>query len=120
MDGATAALDQGMAQFIRTAVPGVLELPGAIALAARGPRPFDGYVALGCILGSDAVADTLYRETCRGMMHLSTLGIAIGNGVLLAGHERDALARADEGDAGGDAARAALALANLRERLAVL
>lgn len=120
MDGATAALDQGMAQFTRTAVPGVLELPGAIALAARGSKPFDGYVALGCILGNDAVADTLYRETCRGLMNLSTLGIAIGNGVLLAGHERNALARADEGDAGGDAARAALALANLRERLTVL
>jgi 6,7-dimethyl-8-ribityllumazine synthase len=120
MDGATAALDQNMAQFTRTAVPGVLELPGAIALAARGPKPFDGYVALGCVLGSDTTAETLYRETSRGLMHLSTLGIAIGNGVLLAVQERDAMARAGEGDAGGDAARAALALATLRERLAML
>lgn len=120
MDGATAALDQNMAQFTRTAVPGVLELPGAITLAARGPKPFDGYVALGCVLGSDTTADTLYRETCRGLMHLATLGIAVGNGVLLAERERDALARAGEGDAGGDAARAALALATLRERLTVL
>jgi 6,7-dimethyl-8-ribityllumazine synthase len=120
MDGATAALDQNMAQFTRTAVPGVLELPAAIAMAARGPKPFDGYVALGCVLGSDTTADTLYRETCRGLMHLSMLGLAVGNGVLLAMQERDALVRADEGDAGGGAARAALALATLRERLAVL
>jgi 6,7-dimethyl-8-ribityllumazine synthase len=119
MDGATAALDQGLAQFTRTAVPGVLELPGAIAMASHH-RNFDAYVALGCVIGDDNVADTLYRETCRGLVHLSTQGIAIGNGVLLAEHERAALTLADEGDAGGDAARAALALVTLRERLAIL
>ena len=119
VDGATAALDQGMAQFTRTAVPGVLELPGAIAMASHHHN-FDAYVALGCVIGGDAVADTLYRETCRGLMQLSAQGVAIGNGVLLAEHERAALALAAEGDAGGDAARAALALATLRERLAIL
>ena len=119
LDGATAALDQGLAQFTRTAVPGVLELPGAIAMAAQH-RNFDAYVALGCVIGGDTTADTLFRETCRGLVQLSTQGIAIGHGVLLAGDERAALALADEGDAGGDAARAALALATLRERLAVL
>jgi 6,7-dimethyl-8-ribityllumazine synthase len=119
LDGATAALDQGLAQFTRVSVPGVLELPGAVALASQH-RNFDAYVALGCVLGSDTVADTLYRETCHGLVQLSTQGVAIGNGVLLAEHERAALAQADEGDAGGDAARAALALATLRERLAVL
>jgi len=119
MDGATAALDQGMAQFTRTAVPGVLELPGAIAMASQH-RNFDAYVALGCVIGGNTTADTLFRETCRGLVQLSTLGVAIGHGVLMAEHERAALALADEGDAGGDAARAALALATLRERLAVL
>jgi len=120
MDGATAALEQGLAEFVRTSVPGVLELPGAIALVARGPKPFDAYVALGCVLGSDTAAETLYRETCRGLMQLSTLGVVIGNGVVHAAEERAALALADESDAGGDAARAALALANLRERLPIL
>lgn len=119
MDGATAALDQGLAQFTRTAVPGVLELPGAVAMASHHHN-FDAYVVLGCVIGADAVADTLYRETCRGLVQLSCQGIAIGNGVLMAGDERAALALADDGDAGGDAARAALALATLRERLAVL
>jgi len=118
-DGATAALEKGMAEFVRVAVPGVLELPGAIALAARGHN-FDAYVALGCVLGEDRVADALYRETLHGLMQLSVQGIAIGTGVVLAGEERAALAQAREGDAGGDAARAALALATLRERLAVL
>jgi 6,7-dimethyl-8-ribityllumazine synthase len=120
VDGATAALDQGSARFTRISVPGVLELPPAIAMAARGPKPFDAYVALGCVIGGDLVADTLYRETCRALTQLGTLGIALGNGVLLAEDERTALGLAGEGDAGGDAARAALGLASLRERLAVL
>ena len=115
-----AALDQGAATFTRASVPGVLELPSAVALAARGPKPFDAYVALGCVIGNDATADTLYRESCRALTHLGTLGLAIGNGVLLAEDERAALSLAGEGDAGGDAVRAALALATLRERLAIL
>jgi 6,7-dimethyl-8-ribityllumazine synthase len=100
-------------------VPGVLELVGAVAMASHH-RNFDAYVALGCVIGGDAVARTLYRETCHGLTQLSAQGIAIGNGVLLAEHERAALSLANEGDAGGDAARAALALATLRERLAIL
>jgi 6,7-dimethyl-8-ribityllumazine synthase len=119
IDGAAAALDQGLAQFTRVSVPGVLEVPGAIALASQHHN-FDAYVALGCVLGFDSVADTLYRETCRGLMQLSIQGVAIGNGILLANDERAALVLAGEGDAGGDAARAALALVTLRERLAVL
>ena len=119
-DGATAALDQGGARFTRVSVPGVLEVPGAVALAARGPRPFAAYVALGCVIGGDTVADTLYRDACRELAHLGTQGVVIGHGVLLAPDEQTALSLAGEGDAGGDAARAALALATLRERLAIL
>ena len=118
-DGATAALEKGMAQFVRVSVPGVLELPGAIALAAKGHN-FDAYVALGCVIGSDVVADTLYRETIRGLVQLSGQGLAIGTGILSCADERVALGQARDGDAGGDAARAALALATLRERLAIL
>jgi len=118
-DGATAALEKGAVEFVRVSVPGVLELPGAIALAGRGHN-FEAYVALGCVIGTDGVADALYRETLRGLVQLSTQGLSIGTGVVLAGDERAALGQARDGDAGGDAARAALALATLRERLAVL
>jgi len=31
------------------AMPGVLELPAAIAIAVKSARPFDGYVALGSV-----------------------------------------------------------------------
>lgn len=118
-DGATAALEQGLAEFARVSVPGVLELPGAIALASHHHN-FDAYVALGAVMGTGAVAETLYRQACHGLMQLSVQGIAIGNGVLLAESERALQSLAGEGDAGGDAARAALALVTLRGRLPVL
>ena len=68
VDGATPALEKGGALFERMSVPGVLELPPAIALAARSAKAFDGYVALGCVLGYAATPDMLYRETARGLM----------------------------------------------------
>jgi 6,7-dimethyl-8-ribityllumazine synthase len=117
VNGATTALEQGAAAITRVSVPGVLELPYAVALAAHGPRPFDACVALGCVIGQDTIADTLYRETMRGLVNLSAAGIALGNGVLLALDEHTALSLADDADIGGDAARAALALATLRDRL---
>jgi 6,7-dimethyl-8-ribityllumazine synthase len=117
VDGATLALEKGGAHFERMSVPGVLELPPAIALAARSTTAFDGYVALGCVLGFAATPDMLYRETARGLMALGLEGKAIGNGVLLADDEQQALEQANSYDAGGDAARAALALVTLRSRL---
>lgn len=120
LDGATLALEKGGARFERFSVPGVLEVPPAIAIAARSARPFDGYVALGCVLGSSAIPGMLYRETARGLMDLGTEGIAIGNGVLLADDEDSAMTMAVDQDMGGDAARAALALVVLRQRLEIL
>jgi 6,7-dimethyl-8-ribityllumazine synthase len=119
-DGATAALEKGGAFFERVSVPGALEIPPAIALVARSPRPFDGYVALGCVLGGGEAAETIYRETMRGLMVLGLDGTPIGNAVLRAGGEQEALALAGDADAGGDAARACLTLATLRERAGYL
>ena len=48
-DGATRALQLGGAHFTRAQVPGILEIPAAIALGARADR-FDGYVALGSMV----------------------------------------------------------------------
>ena len=120
LDRATLALEKGGARFERFSLPGVLELPAAIAAAARSGRTFEGYVALGCVLGLAAIPDTLYRETVRGLVTLGTQGMAIGNGVLLAPDEGAAMALAMNQDAGGDAARAALSLVVLRERLGLL
>jgi 6,7-dimethyl-8-ribityllumazine synthase len=120
VDGATAALEKGGARFERASMPGVLELPAAIAIAVKSPRPFDGYVALGSVTGPAHTADMFYAETMRGLMALSTMGIALGQGVVLASDEGSARDLAMTHDIGGDAARACLALVTFRERLSLM
>ncbi|HWA68569.1 MAG TPA: 6,7-dimethyl-8-ribityllumazine synthase [Rhizomicrobium sp.] len=117
VDGATAALEKGGVQFERISVPSALELPAAIAIAARSARPFDGYVALGSITGPAHTADMLYAETLRGLMALSTSGVVLGQGIVLAGDEGAARDLAVSHDVGGDAGRAVLALATFAGRL---
>lgn len=120
VDGATAALEKGGATFERLSVPGVLEVPAAIAIAARSERPYDGYVALGSIAGPAHLANTFYAETMRGLMALSTSGIALGNGIVLASDEGAARDLAVTHDIGGDAGRAVLSLTTFGERLGYL
>ena len=117
VDGASAALEKGGVRFERISVPGVLEVPAAIAIAVRSPRPYDGYVALGCVTGPAHIADMFYTETMRGLMSLGTSGISLGNGIVLAGDEGAAHDMATRQDIGGDAARACLALVTFGERL---
>ncbi|HEY2007771.1 MAG TPA: 6,7-dimethyl-8-ribityllumazine synthase [Rhizomicrobium sp.] len=120
VDRATAALENGGARFERIAVPGVLELPAAIAIAAKSPRPYDGYVALGSVTGHPHTADMFYAETMRGLLALSTMGIALGQGIVLASDEGSARDLAITHDIGGDAGRACLSLVTFRERLGFL
>jgi len=117
MDGATAALEKGMARFERVSVPGVLEIPAAIAIAARASRPFDGYVTLGSVTGPAHIAQTFYAETMRALTALSSSGLALGQGIVLAGDEGAARDLAITHDIGGDAARACLSLVILGQRL---
>jgi 6,7-dimethyl-8-ribityllumazine synthase len=117
VDGAMTALKTGGAEFERLSVPGVLELPAAIAIALRSQKSFDGYVALGSVTGPAHIADVFYTETIRGLMSLGTAGVVLGQGIVLAGDEGAALDLAVTHDIGGDAARACLALAAFSERL---
>ncbi len=127
LDGATAALEKGGAHFERLAVPGALEIPAAIAIAARGGehggQSFDGYIALGCVIrGETYHFEIVAGESARGLMQLAVEhGLCIGNGILTVENERQAMERAavDDGDKGGDAARACLALIHARNRLGV-
>ena len=116
--GAIAALEAGGASFARVSVPGALEIPGAIAMASTGHCHFDGYVALGCVIrGETSHYDTVCNESARGLMDLSLVdGLAIGNGVITVENEAQAWVRADVNrkDKGGDAARAAMAMAALK------
>jgi 6,7-dimethyl-8-ribityllumazine synthase len=110
--GAIAALARAGATHERVAVPGALEIPGAIARAAQAKR-FDGYVALGCVLrGETTHYDIVANESARGIMDLTMKGLAIGNGILTCENAAQAWARANVGemDKGGGAAEAALAM----------
>jgi 6,7-dimethyl-8-ribityllumazine synthase len=101
-------------------VPGALEIPGAIALAARSGR-FCAFVGLGVVIrGETYHFEIVSNESARGMMDLSLQGYAIGNGILTVEDEAQAVARCDPAqlDKGGGAARAALSLFELRSRYA--
>jgi 6,7-dimethyl-8-ribityllumazine synthase len=114
--GAIAAVERAGATWERLAVPGALELPGAIALAGKSGR-FDGYVALGCVLrGETTHYDIVANESARGLMQLTLDGLCIGNGILTCENEAQAWARArvSEMDKGAGAADAALDMIRLK------
>jgi len=125
LKGATDAIEAYGAEYEVVTVPGALEIPAAIAIAEEGGhRPagqaFDGYVALGTVIrGETYHFEIVSNESARGIMDLAVgRRLAIGNGILTVENEAQAIARADprQGDKGGDAARAALALYDLREK----
>ena len=92
----------------------------AIALAAESGR-YDGFVALGVVIrGETYHFEIVAGESARGIMALTMDGLAIGNGILTTENEAQAIVRADpaQGDKGGGAAEAAMALLALRERFA--
>lgn len=117
--GAIAAIERAGATWERVAVPGALELPGAIAVAAKTKR-FDGYVALGCVLrGETTHYDVVANESARGIMTLTLNGLCIGNGILTCETEAQAWTRAKvkELDKGGGAADAALDMIRLSRKM---
>ncbi|MDP1631563.1 MAG: 6,7-dimethyl-8-ribityllumazine synthase [Caulobacter sp.] len=124
--GAVDAITAVGAEYEVITVPGALEIPAVIALAEEaGQRPtgapFDGYVALGCVIrGETYHFEIVSNETSRGLMDLAVgKGLAIGNGVLTVEDEEQAWARArvSEGDKGGGAARACLEVLSIKSRL---
>jgi 6,7-dimethyl-8-ribityllumazine synthase len=117
VDGATAALEKGLARFERISVPGVLEIPAAIAIAVNAGSSFSGYIALGAITGPAHIAQTFYAETMRALTALSASGLALGQGIVFAGDEGAARDLAISHDIGGDAARACLSLTTISQRL---
>ncbi|HEV2815800.1 MAG TPA: 6,7-dimethyl-8-ribityllumazine synthase [Allosphingosinicella sp.] len=116
--GARAVLEAAGHAHETITVPGALEVPGAIALAAER---YDAFVALGVVIrGETFHFEIVAGESARALMALTLDGLAIGNGILTVENEAQALARADpaDKDKGGEAARAALAMLALRERFA--
>ncbi|HJR83217.1 MAG TPA: 6,7-dimethyl-8-ribityllumazine synthase [Sphingomicrobium sp.] len=118
LEGARNAIEAAGHKHETITVPGALELPAAISLAARSGR-FCAFVALGVVIrGETYHFEIVSEESARALMDLTLDGFAIGNGVLTVENEEQAIARADpkQGDKGGHAARAALSLFELREK----
>lgn len=118
ISGAKAALKAAGHQAEVITVPGALEIPAAISLAdATGD--YDGYVAIGVVIrGETYHFEIVAGESARGIMALTMDGIAIGNGILTVENEEQALVRADaaQKDKGGEVAKAAIALYDLKGR----
>ncbi|WP_316859613.1 6,7-dimethyl-8-ribityllumazine synthase [uncultured Cohaesibacter sp.] len=125
--GAVEALEDAGATFERVAVPGVLEIPAALSMAMAavedGITDYDGYVALGVVIrGETTHYDIVSNESARALMNLSVEGcIALGNGIQTVETSAQAWARVkpEEKDKGGAAARAALAMIELREKFGI-
>ncbi len=120
--GAARALEAAGATYDLVNVAGALEIPAGLAIAldaavAEG-RPYDGAVALGCVIRGETIHfEIVAGESARALMDLSVQRkLALGNGVLTTETIEQAEERADpeHGDKGGDAARAAIGLALLK------
>jgi 6,7-dimethyl-8-ribityllumazine synthase len=116
--GAKAALKAKGHEVEVITVPGALEIPGTIAMAAES-QGYDGFVAIGVVIrGETYHFEIVAGESARGIMALTMDGIAIGNGILTVENEAQALVRADpaQKDKGGEAAGAAMRLLELSEK----
>lgn len=124
--GAIAECEARGVAYERVTVPGALEIPQVLALAAEaglipGGAPssrFAGAVALGCVIrGETGHYDVVVENANHWLMKVSLRHhIPIGNGILTVENEAQALARAEGGrdGKGGDAARACLKLVELQ------
>ena len=125
LDGVEEVLESVEATHDYLAVPGVLEIPAAMAMAENaaknGGKAYDGYVLIGCVIrGETTHYEIVSNESARAIMDLSVnLGVAVGNGIQTVENEAQAWARArvSEKNKGGGAAQAAIAMINLREKL---
>lgn len=125
--GATEVLDAAGAKVTRISVPGVLEIPAALAMALaameNGGAEYDGFVLLGCVIrGETSHYDIVANESARAVMELVVdAALPLGNGILTVENRAQAWARADvaQKNKGGVAARAALDMIAIRDQLGV-
>ncbi len=95
-----------------TTVPGALEIPLVLQTMAQSGK-FDALVALGAVIrGETYHFEIVSNESARGVTDVQlTTGIPIANGVLTTENDDQALVRMVQ--KGGEAAQAAVEMANL-------
>jgi len=120
--GAVAELDKRGAGYDRVRVPGVLEIPAAVAMALDSDSEYDGFIALGVVIrGETSHYDVVAGESARALMDLSIIhALALGNGIQTVENADQAWARAkvEQKNKGGGAASACLDMIDLRARMA--
>lgn len=124
LEGAVAELKAAGVSHEVLTVPGALEIPAAIAIAIEAAektgKPYDAAIALGCVIRGDTIHfEIVSMESSRALMDLAVeKRFPLGNGIITVNTEAQAWARAraSELNKGGDAARAALALIQLKRR----
>src|SRR5258708_11213824 len=86
--GATRVLKQAGAAYERVSVPGSLEVAPAIAIAVdaaeRSGRPYDGAVALGCVIRGETLHfEIVAQQSALALLELSVARrLPIGNVIL--------------------------------------
>jgi len=123
--GAQARLAERGFEVDVVTVPGVLEIPLALAIAIaaarRNDRSYQVYVVLGCVIrGETGHYDIVAGEGNRAIMDLAVANrLPLGNGILTVENGDQARVRADpdQKDKGGAAAEAAIALYDIRTAL---
>src|SRR6201991_4781951 len=123
--GAAKALDDAQAAWDIITVPGSLEIVPAIAIAldaaAKQKTPYDGVVALGCVIqGETFHFDIVAMQSARALLDFSVQNrIPCGNGILTTDTEAQAWARArlTVQKKAALSARAALALIALKNQV---
>ncbi|WP_186389562.1 MULTISPECIES: 6,7-dimethyl-8-ribityllumazine synthase [unclassified Stappia] len=125
--GAMEVLEGQGADVTRVSVPGVLEIPAALAMALAameaGTADYDGFVLLGCVIrGETSHYDIVANESARAVMELVIdAALPLGNGILTVENGEQAWVRADPAkkNKGGAAAQAALDMIAIRDRFGI-
>ncbi len=127
MDGLVQEFEKVGATHERIEVPGAFEIPAAIRFAIRSmnfisltSKRYHGFVALGCVIkGETDHYEYICRESARALQDLSLqYSIALGYGILTCHNREQAEHRASVsgGNKGAEAARACLAMVELKKQ----
>ncbi|MBW3098772.1 6,7-dimethyl-8-ribityllumazine synthase [Pseudohoeflea coraliihabitans] len=123
--GAEQALKAAGATWDVITVPGALEIPATVSMALdaaeNGGTSYDGFVALGIVIrGETYHFEIVANESARGLMNLAVSeALALGNAIMTVENADQAWERVrpERLDKGGFAARAALQMIDIRNRM---
>lgn len=118
-EGAIQALKDARYSYDIITVPGALEIPAALKFSLT--KDYDAYIILGCVIrGETSHYDIVCNESARGIYDLvTTYDLALGNALLTVENKEQAIVRADpeQKNKGGEAAKAALTMLNLKKQI---